>query len=239
MWFVALVVTIGAFFLISRSLRKLGRLRRTNATMLETPELSAQSPVGSMVKTAGRITHPATTTPYGKRSASYWDAEVCAVFQTKKKKPAKGIETHRVLLDRMSSEDLPLIITSTAGDAVHLCFQGPRATMKHLNTNQDDHASLPEALRDKAKPKYESYSLRERYYPPGEKVTVLGKLADRNAGCMTLTDPDDAAVGALVTPVALDVLVARNARAMVHARILIGVYVAAAVAFWMIYGVAG
>ncbi len=74
------------------------------------PALQPTSPEGTFVKLEGELTSPKGRTPFGDQPCSWWHSQVKVVFQSKAKKPGRGLVTHkpRILID--SAEAMPLIV---------------------------------------------------------------------------------------------------------------------------------
>ncbi|MGX9725795.1 MAG: hypothetical protein ACTFAK_00290 [Candidatus Electronema sp. VV] len=104
--------------------------------------------------------------------------QLAAEWQTKAKKPGKGMETQRKpLLREQSSDELML---EGSDSPVYVKVEDFSANWLVLRKWEKMQANCPQHITYRAESKYKTYRLLERYLKHGDQVTAQGRLS-RNA----------------------------------------------------------
>lgn len=242
MWFLFVVLGLMSLYWVVNLPKKLRSIRFANASasaLAKTPWLAADTPVGSAVKVAGIVRHPAGRTPYGNLAASYWLSEVRAVFQTKAKKPASGMVTNTPVLEKKSLEDQPIVMQTSEGNVVQVHMAQPDRSIRDLQEAKLELNSIPEGLRHLDQPKYDRYQVVERYLPPQAQVFAYGRVLDRNGACTTIGDPVIGPMRGMLTTASESSLLDQSQQAVRQAkRRIVILFVVCALGWWGLYHVA-
>ena len=186
-----LVAIAGVSLIIAASLFN-GLRERLNILLWikRTPALTPQSELGTTVKVEGRITYPHTKTPYGGHDASYYFARVEAVFQSERRAPSSGMQTHMPTLHRVSLRNEPIIV-QMGEQVVHLAFDEPNRIMLGLQEERTEHLKAPKSIEFLTKLKHERFIITERWLGQNARIFAIGQLVDRNQHSVTLTNTED------------------------------------------------
>ncbi len=150
------------------------------------PALSSSVKEGDYVQFQGKLTLPETHTPFTQLKCSYWSVIVKAEFQSKKKKPAKGMQTHRPVIYKENADDLPLLVTNKI-HTVQLGFMNNVDVIFNLNKNESTVKKPPnEEIAKLAKPKYNKYIIEEYWLAENSQITLWGTVESINKNCITL-----------------------------------------------------
>ncbi len=188
MWTLTVIISSAvALFFSIRALRRGQRLTLLIRSIRTASKLHRASERGEFVKASGTLTYPRSETPYGRHNAGYWRTRVLASFQSKAPKPATGMQTHTPVLHRASLDQEPLLLSVEEGEPIHLVFADTTG-FRGLERASIYRHDLPPELAHLNKTKYQTFEIVEQWYPPKETLFVIGKLADRNHACVTLTD---------------------------------------------------
>lgn len=189
--FVSLVVAV-------RSLSRAWAASKMIAQIRQLPALGPDTPPGVHVKITGQITEPRSRTPFGLEPASYWRCRVQGEFETRRKKPGKGLETHVKTVHRASLDDVPILLRTIDGQVVHLCIAQPGRVMGQLQRRRLARAELPDHLTELALPKCKRYRITEEWYPPMQSLLAVGAVFDRNEACVTVVRSIKSAIPTLI-----------------------------------------
>lgn len=174
----SLFISCGLIFLLLPTacwqLKKIKPYKK-RAWMSENPIVFSPDKIDCYVRFIGRImTEQAQHLPLSGSECAFYIASVVAEWETKQKKPGSGMETQRKpLLREQSSEELLLeskegLISITAADF--------SANWLELRKWEKTQVNCPPQATDKAKSKYTTYRLLERYLQHGDKVAAQGRL---------------------------------------------------------------
>lgn len=158
--------------------KKIGPYKR-RTWMSENPAEFSPDMIDCYVRFTGKITsEKACRLPLSNSECAFYIVSVVAEWQTKAKKPSKGMETQRKpLLREQSSDELRL---EGKDGAVHVKVEDFSANWLELRKREKTQANCPSPLAGKAESKYKTYRLLERYLQHGDKVAAQGRLS-RNA----------------------------------------------------------
>ena len=149
------------------------------AWMSEYPIAFSTDKIDCYVRFTGKIaSEKAHRLPLSNSECVFYIASVVAEWQTKAKKPSKGMETQRKPLMREQSAD-ELMLEGSDGP-VYVAVEDFSANRLELRKREKTQANCPPQLADKAESKYKTYRLLERYLQHGDKVAAQGRLS-RNA----------------------------------------------------------
>lgn len=158
--------------------KKIGPYKR-RAWRSANPAAFSPDMIDCYVRFTGKIvSEKAHRLPLSNSECVFYVASVVAEWQTKAKKPSKGMETQRKpLLREQSSDELRL---EGKDGAVHVKVEDFSANWLELRKREKTQANCPSQLAGKAESKYTTYRLLERYLEHGDKVAAQGRLS-RNA----------------------------------------------------------
>lgn len=149
------------------------------AWMSEYPIAFSTDKIDCYVRFTGKIaSEKAHRLPLSNSECVFYVATVVTEWQTKKKKPDSGMETQRkTLLREQSADELRL---DDRGHSIYIKTEDFSSNRLELRKREETQGKCPPQLADKAKSKYTTYRLLERYLEDGDTVAVQGRLA-RNA----------------------------------------------------------
>ncbi len=161
-------------------------MKRSNK-MHKAAYLNGQVKVGDYIHFQGSFSLPETQTPFNKVNCVYWGVVVRAVFTTKMKKPGKGMQTHSPVIFKDNNDHLPLLI-SDGKQVVQLGFANNIEALVNLNSTTTISNEPPsDAVKALAKPKYQHYSIEEKWADKTTRINVWGTVNSVNKNCVTLT----------------------------------------------------
>lgn len=183
----SIVVAICMFLALLSFLKNVTSLNN----LINASSLSKNSEVGAYVKFKGGFTGDALKTPVSNQSCSYWSLVIRAEFQTKKKKPDKGMQTHNPVLYKASSDELPLLI-SDGSQIIQLMLDNSLAIMSNPSYTKNETITIPVSeIQDLVKPKYKKYISEEFWFPVDSDVTIWGYILGRNKNSVLLSNGED------------------------------------------------
>ncbi|MGR0482263.1 MAG: hypothetical protein ACTFAL_12895 [Candidatus Electronema sp. V4] len=147
--------------------------------MSENPAEFSPDMIDCYVRFTGKITsEKAHRLPLSNSECVFYIATVVAEWETKAKKPSKGMETQRKpLLREQSADELRL---EDSGHSVSITAEDFSANRLELRKREKTQANCPPQIAYRAESKYKTYRLLERYLQHGDKVAAQGRLS-RNA----------------------------------------------------------
>ncbi|CAK8711034.1 MAG: hypothetical protein CDV28_11245 [Candidatus Electronema aureum] len=149
--------------------------------MSENPAEFSSDMIDCYVRFTGKITsEKAHRLPLSSSECVFYIASVVAEWQTKAKKPSKGMETQRKPLLREQSAD-ELMLEGSDGP-VYVKVEDFSANWLELRKREKTQANCPSRLAGKAESKYTTYRLLERYLEHGDKVAAQGRLSRNTDG---------------------------------------------------------
>lgn len=158
--------------------KKIGPYKR-RAWMSENPAAFRPDMIDCYVRFTGKIlSEKAHRLPLSNSECVFYMTSIVAEWETKKKKPDSGMETQRKpLLRERSSDEL---ILEGSGGPVYITMEDCSSNRLELRNREETQANCPPQVAGKAKSKYTTYRLLERYLEDGDTVAVQGRLS-RNA----------------------------------------------------------
>ena len=179
-----------AAFVVYKTIAFLKRNRNQSDYMSKASVLSRSSKPGDYVRFSGVLSLPETKTPFSKKSCAYWATTVRAYFQTKQKSPGTGMNTHRPVIHRSQRDYIPFIVNDTQHTVL---VQFPENSKRMLNMKQKstESSSVPESIKEVAKPKYKKYLVDEYWLPLKAMLIVFGTVQSANKNCITLSGSDN------------------------------------------------
>ncbi len=155
--------------------RKVGPYKK-RAWMSGNPAAFSPDMIDCYVRFTGKIaTEKAHRLPLSGSECAFYIASVVAEWETKKKKPGKGMETQRKSLLREQSAD-ELMLEGKDGP-VYIKVEYFSANWLELRKREKTQANCPPQVAYKAESKYKTYRLLERYIQDGDKVAAQGRLS--------------------------------------------------------------
>ena len=147
--------------------------------------------VGDYIHIQGNVKMPTIKSPFFNKQCVYWKTYIWAWFETKRKKPEKGMQEHSPLLEVKESEMPPLMV-SQSGFLAHIDLSRLSSTMLNLVRKEDRQTSPPnEATAKLAKEKYKAYRIHEYRLPNDASVAVWGKVDSINKNLVTIVGSKD------------------------------------------------
>lgn len=191
------VIVVLTYFCI-RGILRIWQLRRFYRTLKSAKPISANSQKGDYVSFDGVLTLPTMKTPLSKQPCGYWGVIVRAVFQTKRKKPGKGMQTHRPVIYKTESDQLPLLL-SNRKQLVHLVVNEPLRFMVNMKLKKSKSTKVPfEEAKPFVKPKYRSFESNEYWLPDKANLHLWAVVSDTNSNCMSVTSSQDPKIPTMV-----------------------------------------
>ncbi len=150
--------------------------------MAEHPAEFSADKVDCYVCLIGRLAQEGASCrlPFSRSECVFYAASVIAEWQTKQKKPGKGMETHRKpIFTEYSSLEMALVGKE---GGVHVRANDLRKDWLLLRTKESSQTHCPTEARAQAASKYKTYQLTERFLLHGDTVVAQGRLALNNDG---------------------------------------------------------
>ena len=113
--------------------------------------------------------------PFSGSECVFHTSSVIAEWQTKKKKPDKGMATHRKTIFHERSADVLWLTDREV--RVHVNLDDFSKTRMAVRRNEKSSSSCPREAQEKADSKYTTYHLVEQYISHGDRVIAQGRLA--------------------------------------------------------------
>lgn len=191
------VIIALAYFLIRGILRN-WQLRRFYRKLKSAVPISANNQKGDYVSFSGILTLANMKTPVSKQSCGYWGLIIRAVFQTKEKKPGKGMQTHRPVIYKNESDQLPLIVANQK-QLVHLAMNNPLQYMVNMNLKRSKSSKVPvEEAKSFVKPKYKKFEVDEYWLPEKVRLQLWAVVTDTNKNCISVSTGNNSEIPTLI-----------------------------------------
>ncbi|MBF0264235.1 MAG: hypothetical protein HQL46_03120 [Gammaproteobacteria bacterium] len=188
------VIVILFIFFIKAFLRSL-TLRKFYLKLQTAASITDQISNGDYIFFSGRLAMPQMILPVTKKRCGYWGATIRAVFQTKAKKPGKGMKTHQPVIYKEESEQLPLLLTSqnkAQNKLIHIAIDKPMRFMVNLKSKITESKQIPiDAAKEFDQAKYTSYKTSEYWLPEKANLQVWAMVTGNNNGCTTVSCAND------------------------------------------------
>jgi len=191
------LILILLYYLVKGFLRRI-KLKTFYRTLKKARPVSQKCKEGDFVHFKGKLAMPEMKTPYSQNSCSYWGIIVRAVFQTKAKKPAKGMTTHRPVIYKSESDQLPLMV-SAKPNTIQIAIDKPLRFMVNMQTKESTSSELNIAEAQAVdKPKYTSYEYSEYWLPKNAVLNVWGVVSAINDSCISVSSSDKPKIPTLI-----------------------------------------
>lgn len=144
--------------------------------MAENPAPFSPDSIDCYVRFSGKVEEEKTfRLPLSGSECAFYTASVIAEWQTKKKKPGKGMEINRKPIFHEQSADV-LWLTDIRV-RVHVNVDDFSRTRMALRRNEKSSQSCPREVQEKADSKYKTYHLTEQHIAHKDHVIAQGRLA--------------------------------------------------------------
>ncbi len=189
------LIAILIYFLVKAILRimQLSQFRRT---LNSATPVSSNSKKGDYIHFSGTITLPSTKTPLGLVPCMYWGIIVRAVFETRKKKPGKGLQTHMPIIYKAESDQLPFLI-SIKNQLLHLVIDNPMRFMVNIHSKNLKSKTMP-IKEVQSLIKYKSYDIDEYWLPENAVLHIWAFISDINNNCISISSGDNPKIPTLI-----------------------------------------
>lgn len=178
------------FFWIKGSIR-IWQLQKFYRHLKQAKPLSTSSQKGDYITFSGILTLPPTTTLFSNKPCNYWGMFVRAVFKTKQKKPGKGMQTHRPVIYRDSSDKLPFLM-SNHKQIVHVLLDNPLHFMVNMLSKKTIQKTLTiEEAKPFIKPKYKSFEIDEFWLSENSVLHLWAVITDISNSVITVSTGTD------------------------------------------------
>lgn len=185
-WIGVLMAFLAAIFLV-RSWAEHRRLDTRRRHLRGAPAFDPTL-VDCYVRFLGRVEMPNTeVSPLRRRPCVFFLSRVYAEWQTKLKKPKKGLATHRKTLYRQESPPKPIKLANARGVAYLApgLLAGSEGT-RRLNREKSESPDCPAICAGQAQDKYKTYAAADQWLANGDTVAVYAKLERHEQGRLTL-----------------------------------------------------
>lgn len=149
------------------------------------------------VKFHGRVVTPnQNTTPLQHQACVLYQTKIFAEWQTKLKKPQRGMTTNRkTLYSNQSTLSLPVELVGADGTWVYVDFTAFDQTGNVVELSNDKYkaAHCPDLCSDQAQTKYQHYLSVEKWLESNAAVMIYAKLEKNSAGQFSLVPTEKAA----------------------------------------------
>lgn len=165
------------------------RNRRLYSLVKSASPLRVDTPEGTYVRFEGALTSPMGRTPFGDQPCSWWHSSVKAVFESKAKKPGKGMVTHKPRIHLDTADALPLIV-ERSGLVAQGLFEDIGRVL--INPRHDPIVSkFPPSASIEVQRKYKSYETDEYWLPRDAGMVLCGTVVGRNEQLVTVSGDSD------------------------------------------------
>ena len=165
--------------------KTVSRNRRFSALVKSASNLRPDTPEGTYVQVEAVLTSPKGRTPFSDQPRSWWYSTVKAVFQSRAKRPGKGMETHKPRIHLDTADALPLIFEMSG-----LTLQGLFADMGQvLIYPRHKTSTFMRAPSDviEVKSKYDSYETDEYWLARDANMVMCGTVAASSDRLVTVS----------------------------------------------------
>ncbi|WP_444997837.1 hypothetical protein [Aliikangiella sp. IMCC44359] len=193
---IAIALTVFFAYWFYRVVRQISTNAKLKKSLLRAQPLSKQSSVGDYVSFTGKLSTPKLNDPISQKTCGYWAIWVRGVFTRKKKKPNKGMQTHRSLILNLSSEEAPFMVANGRISAqmgfkknFKLIFN---PLIKTIKSRQKPLLKGIENVDPSIwKSKYQSYQSDILTLPSESFLTLWGKVQVKNSHSFILTSSEN------------------------------------------------
>jgi hypothetical protein len=170
----AILLTLALLFLAWLQYLKASECR-IRAKMAQNPATFSPDKIDCYVRVEGKLTsNNRFISPISRDECAYYHSQVLAQWQTKRKKPAKGIEMQRKpLLKTQSHEELEI---DTQKERIYIETKQFNKYRLHLRRYETAQTTCPPQIQDKEDKKYKTYQVMENYAYHNDHIIAQGKL---------------------------------------------------------------
>ncbi len=181
--FIRIIVIIVLFFILLHIWTKSRRLRKEIRRLQELPPFATDL-LDCYVHFQGYIATPNQhTTPIYQKACAFYLSRIQAKWETKVKKPGKGMQTNTKTLHNESSPSSVIELMDAQGQEV---FVDLKEFAPPLRTKSEIVEICPALCAEKVDPKYKKYDVLERWCASQDKVSIYGKLIRDEQGRLWL-----------------------------------------------------
>lgn len=170
---------------------KKNRLIKLAKQHLDDAPAFANDLIDCYVKFHGRVVaQNQATSPLRHQPCVFYQSKVFAEWQTKLKKPQRGMTTNRkTLYSQQSNIPLPLELVANNGASVQVDFTvfDQPGNVVELSNDKFKSAHCPELCSEQAQAKYQDYVVVEKWLKSDAAVIIYGKLQKSPSGQLSLT----------------------------------------------------
>jgi hypothetical protein len=164
-------------------------LKKTKLHLIDIPAFD-NGLIDCYVKIRGSIKSKNTfTSPISKAPCAFYNVKVLALWQTKRKKPAKGMEEQKKVIFNTSSPRTQLEIYEVEGkEIVNIDISEFLEEPKYLLMNKTTESrQYPQICKTSSNnKKYKKYKILENWCSYANKIVVYGKLIKTNEGLLSI-----------------------------------------------------
>jgi len=147
---------------------------------------SSSLKVGDYIRVQGNMRMPHIKSPFFNNLCVYWKYYIYASFESKRKKPNKGMQEHNPRLD-VNESDTPPFIVEQSNYLIHVAFTDISTAMINLTASKDKRKNPPnEKAEQLAKSKYKAYRVHEYRLPINADVAIWGKVDSINGNMINI-----------------------------------------------------
>ncbi len=145
------------------------------AEMAQNPARFSPDKLDCYVSFQGELTaENAYVLPFSGKACAFYQAEVFAEWETKRKKPDRGMETQRKpLFRKQSSTELEIVARE---QRIYVRAEDFTKSWLRLHKNEKTQRQCPTQIRNLSDRKYETYQITEHFACNGDTITAQGKL---------------------------------------------------------------
>ncbi len=201
MWtFIAVVVLLLLVIGFIKLFRQTRFLKKIRQHLLNIPAFD-NGLIDCYVKVSGRLkSENGFFSPISKKTCAFYIVKVLALWETKKKKPSKGMEQHKkVILKTVSpltrleiSEGKDIIYVDMGKDIIYVDMAAYKGVAL-LQAKKVESRNCPAICQQAAKKKYKKYQILESWCSHGDQLVVYGKLVKTSQGLLCVKPTELAA----------------------------------------------
>ncbi|MCI5123584.1 MAG: hypothetical protein D3925_03685 [Candidatus Electrothrix sp. AR5] len=161
------------FFVWKEFTKMLAYLAR--ARMVQRPDRFNPGKIDCYVRFHGKMAaENRAVLPHSGKECAFYSASIVAEWETKRKKPANGMETQlKPLYWEQSADEFELVGKS---DQVYIKAADFTKSWLQLRKNDKSSARCPEKARGQDQAKYRKYHVAENFARSGDMLTAQGRL---------------------------------------------------------------
>ena len=188
-------ILVSAFigYIILRSFLEQLKVNKMGQELKGTKSVSNDTKVGDYVQFSGKLSTPELMSPIERRKCGYWYLIVRGVFTSKKKKPSKGYQTHKPVILKKGSEDVPFVV-SNGETSVQFAFKTHKDLIFNLNKSTKQSTQSPwfegkdKVAKEVWKAKYKKYESQVFSLPRKADITCWGKVIAATSNSFILAE---------------------------------------------------